>query len=169
MQEIVEWLPAQGIKFVPNRGIRAAEQLPMEMLPKIQAMKDGEIQPFGSPDGRFQVIRVVASKADPVDEATALPRIQQFFSNRRSNEAIAKEMKQIRDQAKIEYVGEFSGGAAAAEANSKAQAKARDDAAAEAKAHEEKDSKARAEALSKARAADKAREKLESEQRAVPA
>jgi hypothetical protein len=169
MQEIAEWLQAQGIKFAPNRGIRAAEQLPMEMLPGVQAMRDGDIQLLGTPDGRLQVIRVVASKSDPVDEAAAVPAIQQFLSNQRSNEMIAKEMKQIRDQAKIEYVGEFAGGVAAAETNGKAQANARDNAAAEAKAKEEKESKARAEALSKARAADKVREQFEREQKAVPA
>ena len=169
MQEIAEWLQAQGIKFVPNRGVRAAEQLPMEMLPRVQAMRDGDIQVFGTPDGRLQVIRVMASKADPADEATAGPRIQQFLSNQRSNEAIAKEMKQIRDQAKIEFVGEFAGGVAAAEAKSKAQAEAKANAEAEAKAKEEKETQARAEALSKARAADKARARLESEQKAAAA
>ena len=41
-------------------------------------MKDGQIQLYDAGGGHFQVIRVVASKADPEDEATATPRIQQF-------------------------------------------------------------------------------------------
>jgi hypothetical protein len=74
----------------------------------------------------------VASKADPVDEATATPRIRQFLFKRRSSEVIAKEMKQIKEQAKIEYVGEFAGGAAAEEAKVKAEAEAKAKALAEA-------------------------------------
>jgi EpsD family peptidyl-prolyl cis-trans isomerase len=124
MQEIANWLHSQGVKFLANRGVRAAEQIPLEILPKVQAMKEGQIQLFDAGDGRFQVLRVVASKAEPVDEATATARIQQFLFNRRLGEVMAKEMKQIKEQAKIEYAGEFAGGAAAAEAEAKAGAKA---------------------------------------------
>src|SRR6267143_837896 len=62
---------------------------------------------------RVTVVRVVATKAEPVDEANAAPRIQQFLFTRRSNEVIAKEMKRLKEHAKIEYVGEFAAGAAA--------------------------------------------------------
>ena len=124
LQEIADWLQSRGVKVVVNRGVRAAEQIPLEILPKVQAMKEGQIQLFEAGSERFQVIRVVAYKAEPVDEATAAPRIQQFLLNRRSSEVIAKEMKQIKEQAKIEYVGEFAGGAAATEAKAKAETEA---------------------------------------------
>ena len=133
MQEIADWLQSRGVKFVANRGVRAAEQISLENLPKVQAMKIGEIQLFDAGGGRSQVIRVVASKVDPVDEATATPRIQQFLFNRRSSELIANEIKQIKERAKIEYLGEFAGGAAAAEGKAKAEAEANAKAPAEAK------------------------------------
>ena len=115
MQEIADWLRSRGVKFVANRVVRAAEQIPLEILPKLQAMKEGQIQLFEASNGRFQVIRVVAFKSASVDEATATPRIQQFLSNRNSREVIAKEMKTIKEQAKIEYVGEFASTASATE------------------------------------------------------
>ena len=133
MKEIADWLQSQGVKFVANRGVRAAEQIPLESLPKVQAMKEGQIQLFDANDGRFQVLRVVAFKAEPVEEATATPRIQQFLFNRRSSELIANEIKQIKERAKIEYLGEFAGGAAAAEGKAKAEAEANAKAPAEAK------------------------------------
>jgi len=133
MKEIADWLQSQGVKFVANRGVRAAEQIPLESLPKVQAMKEGQIQLFDANDGRFQVLRVVAFKAEPVEEATATPRIQQFLFNRRLGEVMAKEMKQIKEQAKIEYSGEFAGGAAAAEGKVKTEAEANAKAPAEAK------------------------------------
>ena len=92
MQEIAEWLKSREVQYAANRGARAAEQLPLEMLPKLQKMKDGEIELIEIGD-RVAVVRVVATKAEPVDEANAAPRIQQFLFTRRSNEVIAKEDK----------------------------------------------------------------------------
>jgi hypothetical protein len=126
MQEIADWLQSRGVKFVINRGVRAAEQIPIEILPEVQAMKEGQIQLFAPGSERFQVIRVVAYKVEPVDEATAAPRIQQFLSNLRTSEVLAKEMKKIKEQAKIEYVGEFAEGSVAAEEKAKAEAEVQD-------------------------------------------
>ena len=162
MQEIAEWLQSQGVGFAPNRGVRAAEQLPMEILTKVQAMKDGEFQLIDVGGGRFQVIRLGASKSEPVDEATAAPRIQQYLLNRRVSEAIAKELKQLRSQAKIEYVGEFADTGAAAEASAKAESDAKAKAMA-AKAKTEAEAQARTEEISKARAASQARARADAE------
>ena len=115
MQEVGEWLKAREVQYMVNRGGRAAEQIPLEMLPRLNRMKDGEMQvlEFGE---RLNVVRVVASKPAPVDEATAAPRIQQFLYNRRSNEIVAEEVKRLKGGAKIEYVGEFAEGAMPAKA-----------------------------------------------------
>ena len=166
MREIAEWLQSQGVSFVPNRGVRAAEQLPLEILPKVQAMKDGEIELIDAGGGRFQLIRVVASRAEPVDEATAAPRIQQFLFNRRSSEAIANEVKQLKAQAKIEYAGEFAGGAAAADAKAKAEADAKAQALTAAKGKAEAEAEARAAELSRARVAADARARVDAEAKA---
>lgn len=115
MQEIGEWLKAREVQYMVNRGARAAEQIPFEILPKLAAMKDGEIQVLESGE-RVNVIRLVASKAAPVDETTAGPRIEQFLYAQRSNQVIAEEMKRLKSHAKIEYVGEFAEGAAPAKA-----------------------------------------------------
>ena len=167
LKDIADWLQSKGVKFVPNRGVRAAEQLPLELLPRLQQAKDGDIQVIEAGDRR-QVIRVVASRAAPVDEPTATPRIQQFLFNRRSNEAIAAEMKQIKGQAKIEYRGEFGEGPAAEEAKARALAEAKAKALAEEKAKAEAEAQARAEMLSKVRAAEEAKARLEAQAKAAP-
>ena len=56
------------------------------------------------------VIRVAATRAAPIDEASAAPLIRQFLLKRRSSEAIAAEMKHLRGRARIEYLGEFGDG-----------------------------------------------------------
>ena len=181
MQEIANWLKSREVKFAANRGVRAAEQIPLDLLPRLHAMKDGEIRVFDAAGGTHQVVRLVASKPAPVTEPAAVPRIQQFLFNRSSSEVIAREMKVIKDKAKIEYVGEFAASAAdreakakaaadakaKAEADAKAKAEAGAQARAEAKAKADADAQARAEALAKARAeAEKAR--LEAKAKATP-
>jgi EpsD family peptidyl-prolyl cis-trans isomerase len=107
-QDVVAWLKSKDAKFTQHRGTRAAEQIPLEHLPRLHAMKEGEMQLIDAGGGRLQVLRVVASKTAPVDETAASARIQQFLFNRRVGEALAKEMKEVRGTAKIEYRGEFS-------------------------------------------------------------
>jgi EpsD family peptidyl-prolyl cis-trans isomerase len=107
MQEIADWLKARQAQYAVNRGGRAAEQLPLEVLAKLQKMKDGEIQVIEAAD-RLNVIHVLATKRAPLDETTAAPGIQQYLFNRRSSEVIAEEMKRLKEHAKIEYVGEFA-------------------------------------------------------------
>src|SRR5256885_3185755 len=113
MQEIGDWLKSREVQFAVNRGGRAAEQIPLEVLPMLQKMKEGEIQVIEAAD-RVNVIRVVTAKTVPVDEATAAPRIQQFLFSRRSNEVIAQEMKRLKEHARIDYVGEFAAATPAA-------------------------------------------------------
>ena len=174
LQDIAAWLKNQNIQFAPNRGVRPAEALPLELLPKLQTMKDGEIRVIES-NGRLYVFRVAGSKLAPVDEKTATPRIQQFLFNQRSREVVTAEIKRLKGAANIEYVGEFSGGAAAAaekakaeaDAKAAAEAKAKADAdlaaqaKAEARAKEQAEADARADALSKARREAEAKAKSE--------
>lgn len=114
MQDIAEWLKNREVQFTVNRGARAAEQIPLEMLPKLQGIKDGEIQVLQGGE-RLVVVRVVATKPAPVDEAKAAPAIQQYLFNRRSNEVIAEEIKRLKGAARIEYVGEFAADAPVAQ------------------------------------------------------
>jgi ABC-type protease/lipase transport system fused ATPase/permease subunit len=64
------------------------EQMQLEMLPDLPAMKGGEIRLIEAL-GRLYVFRVVATQEAPVNEETALPLIQQFLSKQRSAEAVA--------------------------------------------------------------------------------
>jgi len=111
MQEIADWLKSRDIRFSAKRSVQAAEQLSLKFLPAVQTMTPGEIRLFTLGNNRFQVIRVVSFRGAPVDEATATPRIERFLSNRQSTEMLATELKRIREQAKIEYLGEFANGA----------------------------------------------------------
>jgi len=108
LKEVAEWLQSRGIGFAANRGMLPAEEIPLEILPKVQQMKQGEMQLFPAGGPRFRLIRVVAFQAAPVDQASAAARIRQFLFNQNAAEVIAKQTKELRASAKIEYLGEFA-------------------------------------------------------------
>lgn len=183
LQDVAAWLKSQDVKFSANRGVRAAESLPLEMVSRMHTLKDGEIQLVESDGGRMNVFRLVGSQTVPVNEVTAAPRIQQFLFNQKVSKAVAAEMKSLRDKSDIAYLGEFVGGAAAAEARAKAEAEAQAQALAkekaeadaqaqaraEAKAEAAAESRTRAEVLAKARAeAEAARREAEAKAKAAP-
>jgi EpsD family peptidyl-prolyl cis-trans isomerase len=107
MEEIANWLKDKNIPTRGNVGARAAEQLPLEFLPRLAQMTDGQTALFEGQHQAF-VMRVIASQSAPVDEATVKPRIQQFLQNQRNSKAVADEMKKLKAAAKIELVGDFA-------------------------------------------------------------
>ena len=115
MEEIAKFLKGKDVKFGGGSATRPAEQIPLELLPKVHALKDGQGLVLENGNS-LTVMRLVASQAQPVPLEQALPRIQQFLANQRAGEAAAKEMKALRDKAQISYVGEFAGAAAPAAA-----------------------------------------------------
>jgi EpsD family peptidyl-prolyl cis-trans isomerase len=115
MGEFVEFLKANEFRFTGNQAVRAAEQLPLASLDRIAAMKDGDSVISQGPNG-LQVLFLVGSRSQPVSEDQARPAIEQFLTNQRKSELVQKDMKALREAAKIEYVGKFAEAAPAAAA-----------------------------------------------------
>ena len=113
LEEMAAWLKSQNIQFTGGASVKAAEQLPLELLPKLNEMKDGQTMAIPTPSN-LQIIQLVASQAQPVNEAQATPAIERFLMNQKRNELAKAELKKLRDTAKIEYVGTFADAGAAA-------------------------------------------------------
>lgn len=174
MEELAAWLKAKNIQFAANAGSRAAEQVPLEVLPKLHAFKDGQIGLIESNDA-YLVMHVVGSRLQSVSEVQALPTIKLFLMNQRGAEAVKLAKEEMKSKANIKYFGEFAGGEASfkakAEADTKAaveateqakfKAKAESDLAAKLKSDEQAATIAEQEARSKARA--EARAQIEKE------
>lgn len=107
MQEVATWLNASNIRFNSKRGVLAAEDVPLEVLPKLQAMKEREIRLIES-GPRLQVFHVISIQRAPLNEGEARPRIEQFLLNQRINEAVMMKMNQLKETASIVYMGEFA-------------------------------------------------------------
>lgn len=105
--EIATWLKKNNVPFAGNSGIRAAEQVPLNVLAKLHASADGKILIIETPP-TVQVVRIAASQATPIDETTAEQPIRQFLANQRAREAVAQHAKLLQEKAKIEYLGEYA-------------------------------------------------------------
>ena len=106
LNDVLAWLKASDIKFATNASTKAAEQLPMELLPRLHQMKDGQVALFPNAGGLL-IVQLVASQMAPLDLTAATPLIEQFTTNQRRGEIAAKEMADLRAAAKIEYQGSF--------------------------------------------------------------
>ncbi|AXS80102.1 EpsD family peptidyl-prolyl cis-trans isomerase [Dechloromonas sp. HYN0024] len=113
MEEIAIWLKAHNLQTKGGASTRPAEQIPLELLPKIATMKDGQTSIIDTPQVMV-VLRLVSSQSAPVDESTAKPVIEQYLQTQRKNKAVADEMKRLKEGAKIEFVGDFAKPATAA-------------------------------------------------------
>jgi EpsD family peptidyl-prolyl cis-trans isomerase len=161
IEEVAEWMTQKGIAFKPSAGARSAEQIPLDVLPKLHEFKDGQMGLIEGNDANF-IMRVVTSKTMPMNEAQATPRIKAFLFNQVGAQAMQREKNALKLKAKIEYLGEFAGGEAAFKAAAEAKAKADEQAKLEAQAK----AKADAESLTKQKAEEQARVQAEAEARA---
>ncbi|MBX3621788.1 MAG: EpsD family peptidyl-prolyl cis-trans isomerase [Rhizobacter sp.] len=112
VNDFLAYLKSAGLKFTSNQNTLAAEQLPLARLPAIAAMKDGQSAFEPMPDGA-QVLVLLSSRAEPVDEERAAPAIEMFLLNERRRSLIEADLKALRGEAKIEYLGDYAKPAAA--------------------------------------------------------
>lgn len=109
--DFINFLKANDFKFSANQAVRAAEQLPMDTVSKFAEMKDGQSM-FNQSATGAQVVVVVASRSQTVDEARAGPAIDQFLLNERKRKLVDDDLKALRSSAKVEYIGEYAKGGA---------------------------------------------------------
>ncbi len=107
IKDIGAFLKAHNIPFNGGSSNRSVEEIPLELLSRVYALKDGQAIVLEAPQG-VTFLRVVSSQPAPISEAAALPRIQKFLSNQRASEALAAAFKELRANTKIEYMGEFA-------------------------------------------------------------
>lgn len=107
LADFVEKLKAENFRFVGNQAVRAAEQLPLTVVEPLSKLKDGQSMLLPAPTGA-QVVMIAASKLEPVDEAKARPAIERFLVADARRKAVEAELKHMRADARIEYVGRFA-------------------------------------------------------------
>lgn len=106
LEELAEWLRQRSLGAELARTVRPAEELPLAALPALARMRPGEIAVFEAPEGA-SVVQLEAAEEAPLTEAQAAPLIEKFLAGRRRLELAAAEVRKLRENASIQYVGDI--------------------------------------------------------------
>ena len=98
--DFVNYLKTSQFKFGANQAVRPAEQLPLARLDAISKMQDGQVQFLPTPRGA-QVLALVNSRSQPVDEERAKPAIETFLVNERRRKLVEDDVKALRGTARL--------------------------------------------------------------------
>lgn len=118
LDDLARVLRERKIQFNTGGSTRMAEQIPLDLLSRMQAMKEGQTMVVTTAR-TLSFVRLASTRTVPVDEATALPRIAQFLTNQRINETVTSRLKDLRAATTIEYRGDFEKPATATPAAAK--------------------------------------------------
>ena len=95
-------LTGMGVKFSINRGNRAAEQTPPDLLAKLSYAKPGETLAVENALG-LSFVEITQIQKAPIDIENAKPIINNILSNQRRNQAMSKAVSNLRESATITY------------------------------------------------------------------
>ena len=111
VSEVASMLRTRGIDAPVNPGVhRASEAVPLEVLPGFAKLKEGDVAMYAA-GGQAVIAQIRGVQSAPVEAKRPSGAIEQNLMNRRRGEATQAEIKRLREIAKIEYRGEFEGGA----------------------------------------------------------
>jgi EpsD family peptidyl-prolyl cis-trans isomerase len=100
-------LKDSGLKFGVNQVTQPAESLPLNLVDRIGALKDGQAL-YEQGNGGMKAVLVVASRPQPLTFDQAKPLIERFLTETKRQEWLQKRVKELRAEAKVEYIGKFA-------------------------------------------------------------
>ena len=107
LNEFAEWLKSENLPIQAAQGVKSAEQIPPELLPKLAQMPDGQAIVVNSPDGLL-VIVLADSQIQPVTQEQAKPAIARLLMAQIRQNAVKTELDSLKSGAKIEFLGKFA-------------------------------------------------------------
>jgi len=107
LDDFIQWLKDQNIPARISQSTKAAEQLPSELLPRLAQMRDGQAMTVKAPNS-LNILVVAGSQSQPVTLEQAKASIERFVVNSKKRDTAAAALKDMRAQAKIEYLGAYA-------------------------------------------------------------
>lgn len=101
------WLKAENLPAKAAQGVKPAEQLPLQILPRLAQMSNGQAMVVNAPDGLLVVVLADTQK-QPVTLEQAKPVISRLLQTQARQQAAKAELDALKAASKIEYVGEFA-------------------------------------------------------------
>lgn len=108
LAEVETYLKSQNIIYKQNNVTHPAEEMPMDVLPKMVSASAGQLFLI---DGSAQVTiyDVVNASDQPIAQEQARPIITRFLSSQSNEQRVRDEVNRLRKEAKIAYLGKFAG------------------------------------------------------------
>jgi EpsD family peptidyl-prolyl cis-trans isomerase len=100
-ETVASVLAARHVTAEAQTLTRAAEQLPLEQLPRFAAADVGDVVIQPASGGRTTLMLVTGTQASPLGFDAAQPIIEQYLTNVRNAEALDAHLKQQRAAAQI--------------------------------------------------------------------
>lgn len=107
LNDLVEWLKSEQIPARAAQSVKPAEQLPLELLPRLQAMNPGQSVTMTG-NGQFTILIIADVKTEPLSAQQAKPLIERYLSGARKREVAEAKLQDLKKKAKIEYKGEYA-------------------------------------------------------------
>lgn len=118
LNDFAAWLKTEELPAMPAQGVKAAEQLPLEMLPRLAKLSVGQGMVANAAEGLL-VIVLTGVEAQPVTLEQATPAITRALKAMARQTAVRAELETLKTAAQIEYLGAY---ADAAKADAKPEA-----------------------------------------------
>jgi hypothetical protein len=106
LQDVTAWLKSEKLAFQVAISNWPAEQIPMNILPRVFEMREGQIAVIPTARGA-SVVQLLQAQEASLSEQQATPIIEQYLHSRKQLAVAQAEVRKLREQARIEYVGEF--------------------------------------------------------------
>src|SRR5216684_4727710 len=105
-QDVAGWLKSEKLEFQVAISSRPAEQIPMDVLLRVFEMREGQIAMIPTSRGA-SVVQLLQAQEASLSEQQAAPIIERYLHSRKQLAVAQAEVRRLREQARIEYVGEF--------------------------------------------------------------
>jgi len=106
--EVERVLKHRNAKFERQSVVRAAEQIPLEMLEQFASASRGDIIVAPDTEGRTVLMQINETLGRPLSMEQARPYIHQFLVAGRNRDAMQARVKELRAKAKVVYLGAFA-------------------------------------------------------------
>ncbi len=102
IQQIADWLRSEKVPFNEQLVIRAAEQLPIEVLPKLNQAENSQPVFFESNNGVL-VYEVQSTEHSPIDWDKAKPIIENYLTKQGGKKTVNSQMARLRQTSTLQY------------------------------------------------------------------
>lgn len=106
-EELIAGLRQANIRHASRSLAQAAEDIPLSLLEPVAKLEQGRSTLVNAP-GAPRIYTVLYAHKAPVDRRAATNAIGTFLTNERRQQLVAQKMKQLRQDATIEYRGNFA-------------------------------------------------------------